>query len=81
MDKSQQYKDPAFDKKTVEYLQAMKLLCFNVLDMEEKKAHPKDKVWMKASIQAAHSLGYSQKGSQKPGKKVRTPLPMAPSLH
>jgi hypothetical protein len=69
VNKSQQYKDPAFDKKTVECLQAMKLLCFNVLDMEEKKAHPNDKVWTKAAIQTACSLGYCQKGSQKPGKK------------
>jgi hypothetical protein len=47
----------------------MKLLCFNVLDMEEMKTNPKDKVWTKAAIQTAHSLGYSKKGSQKPGKK------------
>jgi len=69
VDKSRWYKDPTFDKKTVERLHAMKLLCFNILDMEEKKAHPNDKVWTMAAIQTACSLGYHQKGSQKPGKK------------
>jgi len=68
VDKSQRYKDPALDKKTIERLQAMKLLCFNVLDLDEKKAHPNDKVWTKASIQTAHSLGYSRSDSQNPGK-------------
>ena len=72
MYKSQRYKDPGFDKKTVKYLQAMKLLSFNVLDMEEKEVHPKDKVWMKASVQTARSLRYSWKCSQKPGKKNAT---------
>jgi hypothetical protein len=47
----------------------MKLLCFNVLDMEEMKTNPKEKVWTKAAIQTTRSLGYSKKGSQKPGKK------------
>jgi len=68
VDKSQWYKDPAFDKKAIECLQAMKLLCFNVLDLDEKKAHPNDKVWTKVSIQTARSLGYSRSDSQNPGK-------------
>jgi hypothetical protein len=56
------YRDPAFDKKTVKHLQAMKLLCFNILDMEETKTNPKEKVWTKMAIQTTHSLGYSKKG-------------------
>jgi hypothetical protein len=68
-EKQLRYKDPAFDKKTVERLQAMKLFCFNLLDMEGEKANPKEKIWTRASIQTARSLGYCKNGSQKPGKK------------
>jgi hypothetical protein len=52
------------------------------MDMEEMITNPKEKVWTKAAIQTAHSLGYSKKGSQKPGrKKIRAPSPMALPFH
>ena len=70
-DKRQNYKDPSFDPKTIKRLEAMKLLCFNVLELEKAKA-PGEKsrgIWTKASVTTARSLGHSTKNSIKPGKK------------
>ena len=70
-DKRQAYKDPGFDNKTIKRLEAMRLLCFNVLELERNKA-PGEKSrgnWTKASVTTARSLGYSNKNSQKPGAK------------
>ena len=70
-DKHQNYKDPNFDPKTIKRLEAMKLLCFNVLELEKAKA-PGEKsrgIWTKASVTTARSLGHSTKNSIKPGKK------------
>ena len=69
--KQQSYKDPGFNNKTIKRLEAMKLLCFNVLELERKKA-PGQKsrgIWTAASVTTARSLGYSKKNSLKPGLK------------
>jgi hypothetical protein len=71
--KRQTYKDPGFDKKTIKSLEAMKLLCFNVLELERKKAPGETSrsrgIWTEASVTTARSLGHSKKGSKNPGKK------------
>jgi hypothetical protein len=66
-DKSQQYKDPGFDKRTTKCLEAMKLYCFNIIDMESKKQPGETGIWTKASVQTSKSLGFGKKGSVKPG--------------
>ena len=70
-DKRQKYKDPSYDTKTIKRLEAMRLLCFNVLELEKAKA-PGEKcrgIWTKASVTTARSLGHSAKNSITPGKK------------
>ena len=47
----------------------MKLFCFNLIEMETNKSDLKSRIWTKASVLTARSLGYSKEGSQKPGKK------------
>ena len=66
-DKSQRYKDPGFDKRTTKCLEAMKLYCFNIIDMESKKQPGETGIWTKASVQTSRSLGFGKKGSVKPG--------------
>ncbi|KAJ3508503.1 hypothetical protein NLJ89_g5715 [Agrocybe chaxingu] len=67
--KRQRYSDPPFDKKTIKRLEQMKLLCFNVLDMEREKKLGERGIWTRASVQTARSLGNMKKGSRKPGEK------------
>lgn len=70
-DKRQKYKDPSFDPKTIKCLEAMRLLCFNVLELKKSEA-PGEKsrgIWTKASVTTARSLGHSTENSIKPGKK------------
>ena len=68
--KQKTYNDPGFDK-TIKCLEAMKLLCFNVLELEANKApgEMSQGIWTKASVTTARSLGHSIKSSQKPGAK------------
>jgi hypothetical protein len=50
------FTDPGLDKIVTERLSAMKLFCFNYLDMSKKnKAKPQ---WQAASLQTAQSLGH-----------------------
>ena len=69
--KRKTYNDPGFDKKTIKHLEAMKLVCFNVLELEANKApgEMSQGIWTKASDTTARSLGHSIKSSQKPGTK------------
>jgi hypothetical protein len=52
------FRDPGLDKITTERLSAMKLFCFNFVNMQTR--HPNSPQWQAASLQTAKSLGYGK---------------------